>query len=50
MYDDDWWNVFWNEYVTDPEHLVNEAFESLDKVYSTYRRVTGESFILGPKL
>lgn len=47
---DDWWEVFWENYLTDPDHFAREALHAFDKADRAHRRVTGRGLLQGPKL
>lgn len=50
LHDDDWWEVFWKNYLTDPNHFAREALDAFDKADRAYRRITGRGLLQGPKL
>ena len=47
---DDWWEVFWKNYLTDPQHFMEESFRVLDEANRAHMEITGKGLWQGPKL
>lgn len=49
LHDDDWWEIFWKNYLTDPQHFAEEMIRAFDEADQAHRRITGRGLLQGSK-